>query len=101
MTLVPAHAATREMKPTNTYGNEKSAPAINSIVSSFHQKYHIPDKMQSHTLVALRGIATMDLTKKITTFIRTEQDDPISVTEIRDKVKQAYLSLVTKGRKEV
>ena len=80
---------------------EKSTHTVNNIVFSFHQKYHIYDRMWSHTLLALRSISMMNLTKKIATFIRMKQDDPTLAVEIRDKVKQAYLSLVTRGRKEV
>src|SRR5438132_517503 len=75
--------------------------SVDSIVSGFHQKYCISDRMWSHILVVFRGIVMTDLTEKITTSIRIEQDDSALAAEIRDKVKQAYLSLVTRGRKEV
>jgi len=80
---------------------EKATPAVNGIISDFHQKYRISDRMRNHTILALRGIATVDLTAKMAASIRSEQDNSISTTEAKSKVTQAYLSLIAKGRKEV
>ena len=52
-------------------------------------------------MLALRGIATTDLTSKIAAHLRTTQDDPIPADEMREKITKAYLSLIAKGRKEV
>ena len=80
---------------------EKAIPAVNNITSNFHQKYRIPDRLRNCTMLALRGIATTDLTSKIAAHLRTTQDDPIPADEMREKITKAYLSLIAKGRKEV
>ena len=80
---------------------EKAIPAVNDIVSNFHQRYHLPDRMRKHTLLALRGIATTDLSTEIAASIRSEQDDPIPAAEMKNKITQSYLSLIARGRKEV
>ena len=64
---------------------EKAIPTVNNITSNFHQKYRIPDRLRNCTMLALRGIATTDLTFKIAAHLRTTQDDPIPVNEIREK----------------
>ena len=80
---------------------EKAVPAVNNITSDFHQKYRIPDRLRNCTMLALRGIATTDLTFKIAAHLKTTQDDPIPTDEMREKITKAYLSLIAKGRKEV
>src|SRR6185295_10826623 len=80
---------------------EKAVPAVNDITSNFHQKYRIPDRSRNCTMLALRGIVTMNLTSKIAAHLKTTQDDPISADEMREKITKAYLGLVTRGRKEV
>ena len=52
-------------------------------------------------MLALRSIATTDLTSKIAAHLKTTQDDPIPANKMREKITKAYLSLIAKGRKEV
>ena len=52
-------------------------------------------------MLALRGIATTDLTSKIGAHFKTTQDDSIPANEMREKITKAYLGLIAKGRKEV
>jgi len=52
-------------------------------------------------MLALRGIATTDLTSKIGAHLKTTQDDLIPADEMREKITKAYLGLIAKGRKEV
>ena len=80
---------------------EKAIPAVNDIVSNFHQRYRLPDRMRKHTLLALRGIATTDLSTEIAASIRSEQDDSIPAAEMRNKITQSYLNLIARDRKEV
>ena len=49
---------------------EKAVPAVNDITSNFHQKYCIPDRLRNCTMLALRGIATTDLTSKISAHLK-------------------------------
>src|SRR5205823_847956 len=92
---------TREETNDHLWRCEKAVSAVNSIISSFHQKYCIPDRMRNHTMLALHSIATIDLTTKIAVHLKAKQDEPISAEEMRDKITKAYLSLITKGRKKV
>src|SRR5438128_7590455 len=80
---------------------EKAIPAVNNITSNFHQKYRILDRLQNCTMLALRGIATTDLTSKIAAHLKTTHDDPIPADEMREKIMKAYLGFIAKGRKEV
>src|SRR2546421_458343 len=65
---------------------EKATPAVNNIMSNFHQRYHLPDRMQNHILLALQSIATTDLSTRIAVFIKSEQDDPIPAAEMKTAI---------------
>jgi hypothetical protein len=80
---------------------------LTDIISEFYAKFNVPESLNSHVMLAIRAIPTLDLTSYLKNFIsdQWELDAEANTSHFANstynKINKAILSLIIKRKQRV